>query len=529
MYMRRMIDGGDPWIWIEAIARLNSEIDKMALFNAVGKPVPGANQLDDEPQNQQAISRLAALTPIEYDQCRVAEAKALNVRPGTLDKEVAKTRASIQEANTVDVVENLEPWPEAVNGDLLASEMAQTISRHVLLKPGQATALALWALGSCCMDGWRIYPKMMITSPEKRCGKSTLLETLEGMVYRPLLASNITPSAIFRCIEAWHPSLLIDEADTFAKDNDELNGIVNSGHSKRTASVIRTEKAGDGFEPRKFSTWCAQIIAGIGSQRGTLLDRSIRTELTRALPGQKPAKLPGDYFETMATTRRKCQRWARDNLGELRHATAEVPACGNDRMEDNWQPLFVLANLIGGDWPDKVLAAYIWFSESTTDGDEPAGHMLIEDISEILDSWPHRHIFSRVLVDRLIGLEDRPWCEWRRGKPLTQNSLSKLLKPYRLISNTCRIGHEMAKGYDVEKMKSAFAPYLSITPVQSVTTSQPAPGKGSDVTFRENVTVQSVTSAQSVTKKPNKDVVCDGVTVETPGIENTRQTGALEL
>lgn len=484
--------------------------------------------------HQAVIDRLAALSPFEYDQQRTEEAGGMKVRPSTLDKAVYKARAAIQEANSDDVVESLEPWPEVIDGAALLSDLVTILSRHVLLQPGQATALALWALGSYCMEGWRLFPKVLITSPEKRCGKSTLLETVEGMVYRPLLASNISPSAIFRCIEAWTPTLLLDEADTFTKDNDELNGIINSGHTKRTASVIRTEKAGDGFEPRKFSTWCAQVIAGIGSQRGTLHDRSIHIELTRALPGQKPTKLPGNYFETMSTTRRKCIRWALDNADSLQRTTIDVPACGNDRAEDNWLPLFVLAELAGGigtcSWPERVNASYLIFTDSPTDGEESASHMLIEDISEILDSWPHSHIFSRELVNQLIELEDRPWCEWRRGKPLTQNSLSKLLKPYHLASGTCRISRETAKGYEVEKMKSAFVPYLSISGVSSVTTSQPAPQQGYSVTLRKSVTVQSVTNTQSVTQKANKHKACDGVTLETPQIEDTQhQSGEIEL
>jgi putative DNA primase/helicase len=183
------------------------------------------------------VQELAKLSPMEYDQARESKAKELGVRVGTLDQEVAKVRGDVAENNQDSVVEEISPWSEHVDGNTLLTELAETIDRYVVLPTGAGTALPIWSLGSYCMDAWSTWPKLLITSPEKRCGKSTLLEVVEGIVYRALLTSNISPSAIFRCIEEWAPSLLIDEADTFAKDNDELNGIINSGHRKRTATM----------------------------------------------------------------------------------------------------------------------------------------------------------------------------------------------------------------------------------------------------------------------------------------------------
>ena len=202
------------------------------------------------------IQELAKLSLMDYDLVRESKAKELGVRVCTLDKEVAKARGETAEESAGDVVEELTPWSEPVDGVTLLDSIADSFGRHVVLPPGVRTVVTLWSAGSFCMDAWRIWPKLLITSPEKRCGKSTLLEALEGICYRPLLTSSITASSLFRCIEEWAPTLLIDEADTFAKDNDELNGIINAGHTKRTATVIRSEKEGDSFKPKRFSVWC---------------------------------------------------------------------------------------------------------------------------------------------------------------------------------------------------------------------------------------------------------------------------------
>ena len=66
-----------------------------------------------------------------------------------------------------------------------------------------------------------------------------------------MLAANITAAAIFRTIDAWSPTLLIDEADSFlGETGDELRGILNSGHTRDTAYVIRV--SGEELEPRQF-------------------------------------------------------------------------------------------------------------------------------------------------------------------------------------------------------------------------------------------------------------------------------------
>ena len=81
---------------------------------------------------------------------------------------------------------------------------------------------------------------------------------------------------------------MIDEADTFLAEAEELRGVLNSGH-RRTGEVIRD--VGDDFEPRRFSTWAPVAIAAIGKIPGTLEDRSDqdRDEAPRCLARRSSA------------------------------------------------------------------------------------------------------------------------------------------------------------------------------------------------------------------------------------------------
>jgi hypothetical protein len=90
---------------------------------------------------------------------------------------------------------------------------------HLVLPHGAAEVIVLWAVFTHAHDAFHISPYLTATSPTPECGKSTLLTFVSGLVPKPAAASNFTSAVIFRIIEAWSPTLLIDEADTYLRDN----------------------------------------------------------------------------------------------------------------------------------------------------------------------------------------------------------------------------------------------------------------------------------------------------------------------
>src|SRR2546425_8842168 len=107
-----------------------------------------------------------------------------------------------------------EPWPEPVVGSDLLDQMAATFSRFLVLSATAADAEALWCLNTYAYDAAGVLPNLCIRSSEKRCGKTRNLEILGCLVQRPLHTANITPAALYRTIDQYQPTLLIDEADT---------------------------------------------------------------------------------------------------------------------------------------------------------------------------------------------------------------------------------------------------------------------------------------------------------------------------
>jgi len=181
-------------------------------------------------------------------------------------------------------------------------------------------------------------------------------------------------------------------------------------------------------------------------------------------------------------------RWTADNLGGLSKADPEAPDELNDRAADNWRPLLAIADLAGGKWPELAQAAAKGLSGSVDEGANSAAIQLLADLRTLFSERHTDRLSSADICEALGTMEDQPWPEWKRGKPITTRQLAKLLAGFDVSPKTIRIGIETPKGYTLEDLIDPFSRYL---PFQSATTPQPALGVGlrdiSDPTQEKNV------------------------------------------
>ena len=229
----------------------------------------------------------------------------MSVRQSVLDRMVDAMRTNAEAGNDF-VLYDPEPWDEAVNGSELLEKIAGAISQYVIMPDHVAEEAALWVVHAHAFELWQVTPRLAITAPTMGSGKSVMLDVLSTMVPRALEAANLSTAVAFRVIEKYHPTLMIDEVDTFLRDNIELRGVLNSGHRKG-GRVFRCD--GDNNDVKPFNTFAPVATAGIGKLSDTLADRSIHAELQRKKANETVTEFRSDRIDHLRDLSRQIARW----------------------------------------------------------------------------------------------------------------------------------------------------------------------------------------------------------------------------
>jgi hypothetical protein len=372
------------------------------------------------------------------------------------------------------IFDTVTPCTGTVNAAGLLAEIEAVIKHHVVLPEPAAAALAVWVLHTYTFELRDAVAYVVIESPEKRCGKTTLLAVLAAMAHKPLIASNITLGALFRAIDTCRPTLFIDEADTFLAGNGTMRGIINSGNTWRTAYVVRLGRGRPNRTPlptpagppvgtesggetglKRFSCWCPKVMALIGEAPDTIADRSIVVKMARKLTTESCAPL--SELKTREI-KAKCARFALE-AGRTIASHAKIYGDGlNDRAADTFDPLYVIARQAGGEWEGKLHAAALALT-AAADSDNAAAELLLDILAIFMDmGWGK--IFSRDLARLLREGEGGMRSLALKDAIGDEQKLAKILRPYGVKPTAVRIGKEVRKGYAGDDFREALTRYV---------------------------------------------------------------------
>ncbi len=401
-------------------------------------PVTRPKETDDE-----ILQWLAALPPLEYDRQRGKAATRLGCRTSTLDVHVEARRPRLNGELRGRAMElpDVELWPESVNG---------------------ADVLTLWCAHAHGFRAFPCSPRLNISSPEKNCGKTTARDVVSVLVPRALPAENLSVAVLFRVVERHRPTVLADECDTWLRDNEELRGMLNAGH-RRGGQALRCE--GETNEVRAFNVFAPVVLCGIGTLPGTLHDRSIVIRLERAKPGELSKRFDSRRVEPEKELCQKLARFMADNTARLEMCDPELPDGAFNRLADNWRPLFAVAEIAGGDWPQRAAAAFFKLTSGDDVDAQGIGTTLLADIRQVFENAGVDKLPSATVCNSLAEIEGREWAEWGRArKPISTHQLAKLLRRFHVSPRAIRVGDETPRGYLLADFTEAFARYLSESP-----------------------------------------------------------------
>jgi putative DNA primase/helicase len=473
-------------------------------LNSVTLGEPTEADCDTQAINRDRVAELAGLSRLEYDRQRLTAAKELGIRASTLDDAVNAIKGPRKPETTVNepsIFPDREPWPDPVPDIGAVLEQASNlILRYMAMDRHWGHVTALWCLYTYLVHCFSVSPRYAAQSPTPECGKSTLLNLIFSLARKPLKTANIQLAGIFRIVELYDPTLIIDEGDAFLHDNEPLRGILNSGHASGDL-VVRIE--GEPLMPRTYKVFGAAAFGSIKALPGTVQSRCIVNPLRRATKAEASGKkqfrqdAPPAEAKMIAA---QFQRWATDNADRLKGAEPDMRGLFN-RQADNWRPLFAIASIVGGDWPTLIQNAALKITGIVDE--QPINVELLIDVRRIFCPPGHgangiEFIGSEPLRDMLAKLDggSRPWADWKaRGKPLSAMALATMLKEFGIHPRHSPTGG--ARGYYLSEMHDAFGRYL---PPQGVKPSEDQQNRAELPAFKPSNKVSSDTFKPSEEK-----------------------------
>jgi hypothetical protein len=474
----------------------------------------GAQQLAERLAPHAESVRVVDLDPERSDGHDLGDYVREAVKGGPEGLEQARHRLDALAARAPLV----EP-PAPVEVAELLDEIMAFVRRFVVL-PGkhEAVAVALFVLHSWALDGAHATPYLLVLSPEKRSGKTRLLEVLSQLVRHPWHTTSTSEAAMFRKIERDEPTLLLDEIDAIFGSNSDrtepLRAILNSGN-RRGATVTRC--VGKEHEVADFPVFCPKVLAGIDSGKlpDTIRDRSIALPMKRRHDGEKVERFRERKASALAEpTRLAALRWARTAVDGLLAAEPSIPDDLGDRAADAWEPLVAIADLAGGDWPARARDAALMLSGAADGDDGTIGTVLLAATRRLLAD--REKVFTSDLLELVNGDEDLPFGGWKDGKGIDARKAAQMLRKYGCKPRTVRIDDQTAKGYHADDLRDAWMRYLPAEPRPDERSYGAEPShtpKPSQETAREQGVVTDVSLVTAVTKvsETTPDTILGGV------------------
>jgi putative DNA primase/helicase len=295
-----------------------------------------------------------------------------------------------------------------------------------------------------------------------------------------MATSSLTGASLFRETDANHWTVIWDEADTtFHKNtNPELIGVFNAGHSLKFAVIQRQVPRPNGeFVTRTFDTFTGIALAMLHVfPSRAMQSRCIVLPMKRATKAEaaRLEELSEEHEAALEECGRKAARWAADLPALPTVSKADTGLI--NRIWLNWRPLLQIAELAGGTWPARALAAArADMARVQGEKDDSAEYALLNALWWVFaaDSSDPRRIHTRDIIPRLLNHDEGRWRTANRGKEIDdyylRDKLKKLLptegpfsksKSRRWRPNNDPKANPL-NGYHELHLEDAFARYLA--------------------------------------------------------------------
>jgi hypothetical protein len=354
----------------------------------------------------------------------------MNGLPGDAEIAVAARRRA-RGANHAN--DDCAPDPGVVEGGSLVADLVAFQRRFVRMGEHEHLVVALWLIHTHAIEAFDFTPYLVITSPTKGCGKTTLAVKIPRLLaHEPRASGNVSGPALFRTLTQGG-TFLLDETDGVWKGNSEraedLRSILNAGFSRSEGHVLRCVGQGSNQTPTAFPVFGAKTIAGIGRLvPETVMDRGLGIRLQKA-PKRALEKLRERRSPVEASTlKERMAQWAAEHLEALKTAEPSLPDELDARGEDICEPLIAIADMLGVGREARTAVVAL-----RTGSEHANTELALQLLADCRGVFVGERIASKDLLEALIGLEASTWAAWwgeERDRKKGQMQISKMLREF---------------------------------------------------------------------------------------------------
>ncbi|MFZ4778339.1 MAG: DUF3631 domain-containing protein [Terrimicrobiaceae bacterium] len=335
--------------------------------------------------------------------------------------------------------------------------------------PAQPTALALWVIHTYLFEAANYTPYIYVRAPEKRSGKSRVLDIANLVAHNPFKMDSPSAAAIYAVANEGY-TLHLDELDTVfggkgGRKNENARAALNAGF-ERGGKIARFSQKKDELVT-EYNVFCPKLLSGIGYLPPTIADRSIEIRMERRSTETRLPRFREEDVKVEVAPLNAVLAKLHDSpelIAILTPASPGVPDELSDRQMDIAEPLLAIADLAGNGWGAIAREALVELFTADQCGEESLGVTLLTDIQTVFGR--DIKLSTMDLLARLIALEiGSPWAEkWESKMRADQvstcaNQLARLLKPYKIAPKQIRFGTENVKGYERVAFTDVWARY----------------------------------------------------------------------
>jgi hypothetical protein len=397
--------------------------------------------------------------------------KPIVSQPTPKGEETAQKKVSLSVYQPPELSADVLEAAEAQDYSGLVAEVTQFLLDYMIMPKSAALVITAWVMAAWLVhrnkEIFDRFPHLCVTSPDKRCGKSRLLEVLQQIVPEPHSSVSISPAALYRVIEEMRPTFLLDEQGGLIRRGSEtaelfrelLNGGISKGATVTRCTGPNREKT------KRYSIYAPKVFALIDRPDGVTADRCLLIGLVKKTEEETVKRFLTREVEPVGRAlQEKLAGWAISNHDRAAKLYGEVEPfkIDNDRMAELLMPL--QAVLLAAAGAEELAQLEEWAQGiSERDQEQEAqstGVRLLDCCRALFRQHKADFLSTAFLLDELRKMPEEAWGRYHQGRPLSDEALAKQLRKYSIVPGKNRQEGVEVRGYFRAAFKDAWTRFV---------------------------------------------------------------------